>query len=352
MKFAIVPDRDEYKNDKMFDVNDSEVNRDHLAEPIYEMKLLFEEKGDELHTIDLYESLDEIDYFLFFRLEWSWVDKIVGAGKGNRMVYCTAEPPSVDEHNTLRSYKKLSKIFPYILTWNDEWIDNRGIFKRINPYFFVDERINAKSFNDKKLVTFISGNKSSDFKGELYSERRRAIDFFEKNYPQEFDFYGVGWDKDEHICYGGKVDDKYRVFHNYRFAICYENIMLPGYVTEKIFDCLVSGIVPIYAGAPNISDYIPGDCYIDFKEFENYEELSRFLLGMDELDYNQYLLAADKYLKSDRIQMLGGNAYGRYIYSAIKCNKDKYMSSRTMRYWYIVWFAIYKRLLKYKLIRV
>ena len=51
--------------DKMFDVMDLTINRDHLMEPFREMQLEFERQGDELHTIDYYD-VEQIDYFLFF----------------------------------------------------------------------------------------------------------------------------------------------------------------------------------------------------------------------------------------------------------------------------------------------
>lgn len=36
-----------------------------------------------------------------------------------------------------------------------------------------------------------------------------------------------------------------------------ENSALKDYVTEKVYDGLVAGCVPIYLGAPNVADYIP-----------------------------------------------------------------------------------------------
>jgi hypothetical protein len=30
---------------------------------------------------------------------------------------------------------------------------------------------------------------------ELYSKRVEAIKWFEKNHPEDFDFYGIGWDR-------------------------------------------------------------------------------------------------------------------------------------------------------------
>ena len=46
-------------------------------------------------------------------------------------------------------------------------------------------------FSEKKFSTLIAGNKSVKSKGELYSERLRAIRFMEQNYLSDFDLYSV-----------------------------------------------------------------------------------------------------------------------------------------------------------------
>ena len=57
--------------------------------------------------------------------------------------------------------------------------------------------------------------------------------------------------------YQGKCDKKAETYHKYKFAICFENMKnIKGYVTEKILDCLTAGIVPVYAGADNIEEYV------------------------------------------------------------------------------------------------
>lgn len=53
------------------------------------------------------------------------------------------------------------------------------------------------------------------------------------------------------------VEDKLGTLRHFRFALCFENCVFPGYVTEKVFDCFLSGCVPIYLGAPDITDFIP-----------------------------------------------------------------------------------------------
>lgn len=324
--YAVITWCKELYNDQMFNIF-STFNRDHLLNPYYEMKLEFENKGHCIHTIDKYTDYSDIDFFLFFTLNWQYYKKIVKIGKDNRMVYCTAEPPSVYRYNTPKGYKLLKRIFPYILTWNNDWVDNKYIFKRNLPYFFSDNRGNIP-FVERKLVTLISSNKSSVFPGELYSERVRLIDFFEQEHPEAFDFYGFGWDFDSHICYQGTIADKADIYHKYRFAICLENIEgYNGYVTEKILDCITCGIVPIYAGAPNIDEYIPKECYISLRDFDSYEALYSFLCEITEEKYSCYLQSAENYLQSSLNDDFSGKRYADYILEATARVKKRYKSS-------------------------
>lgn len=44
-------------------------------------------------------------------------------------------------------------------------------------------------------------------------------------------------------------DNKFKFLANYRFNLCPENSLGEGYITEKIFDSIRSGCIPIYWGA-------------------------------------------------------------------------------------------------------
>ena len=333
--FALIPWSDDFSDDRIFDVN-STVNRDYLLEPYMEMKQEFERLGHEIHTIDHYNCLGDVDYFLFFRLDWDVCKAIVKSGKADKMVYCTAEPPSVHRYNSPIGYSLLKHIFPFILTWNDDWTDEKSVFKRNTPYWFVDQRVGSLAYSQKKLLTCIAGNKYSDYPGELYSERKKAICFFEEYYPKEFDLYGTGWNKEEHPCYRGRIDDKSGCYHKYRFALCYENIEgLKGYITEKLLDCLVSGIVPVYAGSTDVSEYVPEECFIRLRDFDDYYELYDYISVMDEETYNSFLESADAFLKSAKSDYFSGSRYARYILDAVSHDKTGYRSS-----W--IWYKIFK----------
>lgn len=348
MKFAIIPWGEEFSHDQMFNVDDEVINRDHLMEPMKSLQDYFLQNGDELHTIDVYEDINTVDYFLFFRLDWGKFQEIVKIGKEDRMVYCTCEPPSVDIRNTPRSYKYLKKLFPYILSWNDEWVDNINIFKRNSAYQVYDSRAGALPFSEKKLITFISGNKESSYPGELYTERKRAIEYFENNFPDEFDFYGTGWDKEKHPCYCGSPKNKKEIFHKYKFAICYENISMSGYITEKIFDCLSSGIIPIYAGASNICQYVPRECFISADDFSSYAELAKYISDVGEDEYNQFLQAIDRFIINGTPREFTGERYAEYIYAAVSHSKPEFRTSILMMWYYRMWFRVYRIIVKTK----
>jgi hypothetical protein len=320
LKIAVIPWSEKFMHNRMFDLDNMDVNRDNLMVPFARMRQEFEKNGDIFQTIDMFD-LNEVDYFLFFIMNYKLVREINQIGKADRMIYCNAEPPVVDESNTPKGYRFIKRFFPYIMTWNDDWVDNETIFKRNIPYYF-EPNFGTVPFKDRKLVTFISGNKKSNHPDELYSERERAIEYFESHYTDNFDFYGTGWDKNKYSCYGGRAENKAEIYHNYRFAICYENMHnIKGYITEKILDCLCSGIVPIYCGASNICEYVPKECFILLDDFVDYAELAKFIANMDETTYNEYLEAAKKFLDSDLVDKFKGEDYARYVYKVIDKKK-------------------------------
>lgn len=322
MKFAVIPWVESLMEDQLFNTNDCVKNPDNRFTPYLDMKMEFEHRGDEFHTIDIYNDLAEIDWFLFFEQNNVWLERIIKVGKADKMIYCNAEPPAVYSWNCPKGYEKLKRFYPFIMTWNDEWVDNSTVFKRNIPYYFTDNRKDTV-WKKRKLLTFISGNKHSNDINELYSERERVISYFEKKENSEFDFYGTGWKKTEHPSYRGEIVSKAEIYQKYKFAICFENSKnLCGYITEKILDCFTSGIVPIYAGAPNINDYIPSSAFINYFEFDSLDSLDSFINGITEEQYCEYLNSADLFLNSDAVNIFSGRKYAEYVYKMINHSKN------------------------------
>ena len=105
----------------------------------------------------------------------------------------------------------------------------------------------------------------------------------------------------------------------YRFSICYENVRdVPGYVTEKIFDSMRGGCVPIYWGANNITDYVDEEAFIDRRKFKTEAELDSFISNMTEYEYSCYQNAMKKYLESSRFAKFLPPAFADTIISTLK----------------------------------
>jgi alpha(1,3/1,4) fucosyltransferase len=231
-----------------------------------------------------------------------------------------------------------------IFTWDDTLIERSPRYVKLNfPYdvppletlWFNHHTVQEYWASKTHSITLINGHKVALAAGELYQERIKLIRVLEKEYPKHFDLYGTGWNEmaglvgartlkwnllrrirtwvpnalrpllfDETITfkpypsYKGSIPDKFAILAKYRFAICYENAdNRQGYITEKLWDCLVAGCIPVYWGAPNISDYFPSDCYIDATRFTSRKALIKYLLHLPEADQIALLEAGATFLR-------------------------------------------------------
>jgi hypothetical protein len=156
------------------------------------------------------------------------------------------------------------------------------------------------------LKRFIGGVLSGKFYREFYKERLAAIEYFA---GKEFDLYGIGWQKPFlgetpemrraiTTCYRGPVDDKLATLKQYRFTFTMENTSAPGYVTEKIFDAIFAGSIPLYLGAPDITDYVPADCFIDLRKYRDFKELDAYLKNLTDTDFARFHAAMQRFAGS------------------------------------------------------
>lgn len=233
------------------------------------------------------------------------------------------EPPMVNPFSYMKIFHTF---FLKVYTWNDEFVDNKKYFKILLPKSSLGINTRAKKFKEKRFLTLINSNKISFypfkllsfFGKELYSKRIKAIEFFERKIPNEFYLYGIGWNKPKkynlkekilgfkkYSTYKGEIEDKIKLLSEFKYCLCFENLTdVKGYITEKIFDCFMAKCVPIYWGASNIEKYIPKECFIDFREFGDYEKLLNFLNSIDEERYNRYIKNIEKLLKDEKFKEL------------------------------------------------
>ena len=326
-KIAIWNNYTTFAQNKAFDPTAYGIGED-LGWPVIHLKDELERKGYVVETLDMdkTENYEKI-VFLDYPNPETCCYNVHSIPKEKKYLVLTECEIIYKENNMPSLYNDFNKVFAY----NDNLVKEHGYIKlnlpnKLKTPLFVP-------FSQKKICTMIAGNKKSRETGELYSARYEAIKYFEKKHRSDFDLYGMGWNTfrftgpklirglnrvpgltklfaQKHPCYKGKVDKKLQVLSQYKFAICYENsCIIPGYISEKIWDCFFSGCVPVYWGAPNVSDYIPKNCYIDKRNFSTYEDLYNYIKNMTESDYNAYLKAAKDFIASDKAYPFSGECF-------------------------------------------
>ena len=217
----------------------------------------------------------------------------------------------------------LKNYFGKIFTHKDDLVDNKQYFKFHWPSFCTIGEEYKIPFNQKKFCSIFAANKCSSHPLEIYSERIKTIKFFENLSTNELDFYGKGWNASEYTSYKGDAVDKLKTCGNYKFNICYENGQkIPGYMTEKIFDCFACCCVPIYWGASNITEFVPADCFIDRRDFDSHDALYSFLKNIDETAYNQYLENIKKFVASPQAYKFSGDYFAWQFFETIESLKE------------------------------
>jgi len=321
-----------FQANNIFDIASSR-NRDNCLVPFFELRKLFVENGVELNSIDI-----NCEACVQFELHLDVQKTLKGKIPKYVLLY---ESPQVRPIN--QSELHLAK-YRRVFTWRDDLVDGNKFIKLNLPNKIILNNTRGWCGRDK-LCCLISANKSVPHKTplELYSERVKTIRWFEQHAPQDFDLFGGGWDAPaakpglanrivrkfkNHLpqgkgkvyfsSYRGKVASKLETMRKYRFSICYENVRdLPGYITEKIWDIFFAGCVPVYWGAPNITDYIPEECFIDRRKFANHEDLYKFMVSMTESEYSAYQERIAAFLSSEKARPFSAEAFAQTIVNTI-----------------------------------
>eukprot|EP01067_Filipodium_phascolosomae_P006277 Filipodium_phascolosomae@DN4533_c0_g1_i1.p1 len=243
---------------------------------------------------------EEIDGLIFNNVEAPYegiLKKIRKADQPGKFILLVWEPPSVMAwlHDP-----SLLATFGTVLTYNDTLVDGKK-FLKFHYDVWKPVRPNLPAFRDRKLVCMVNdGSKSSIHYNELYSLRHKVAGFFEKLPGDQglLDLYGKGWNGYPRGD-NGHVDDKLETLSRYKFTFSIENCNSTGYITEKIFDPMATGSIPIYIGAPNILEYVPSRCFVDMRKFPGLAELVDHLTNFTEEQYNEHFSCIKEFLSSD-----------------------------------------------------
>jgi alpha(1,3/1,4) fucosyltransferase len=212
------------------------------------------------------------------------------------------------------SYHDLENSVSRILTFNDDSVNNKNYFKFHYPVL-VPMIKNVPNFDKKKFCVLMTHRRTD--------ERVKMIRFFETKPSNEFEYYGFNSIVQTNT-YKGQIpghplsNDKMDILKKFKFALAFENHEVNGYITEKIFTCFTAGVVPVYFGAPNISNYIPDNCYINYYDFATPEELYNHMKSITKDQYNEYIANIRKFLKSEQAKKYSMHYFSKTIGNCVK----------------------------------
>ncbi len=86
--------------------------------------------------------------------------------------------------------------------------------------------------------------------------------------------------------------DNPKFLSQYKFVISFENSFQNEYITEKLPNTMLAGSIPIYKGAPNVSEYFNTNSFINFNNYEkSYDKMIDKIIELDQDDkkYKDFL---------------------------------------------------------------
>ncbi len=168
------------------------------------------------------------------------------------------------------------KYFSKIYTSNPRKNDKREVEARPLVYhnsFKLDSNLNL--LEQKKFDVSIISSTLQTLKG--HRERTNFVNkVLESKSQLEMHLFGKGR-KNELI-------DKSEGLIPYRFSIAIENSSINSWITEKFTDCILCDTIPVYFGAPNISNFFPSGCFV----WLPIDDISKSLEILDGLNFSEY----------------------------------------------------------------
>ena len=172
-----------------------------------------------------------------------------------------------------------------IITHHKKYVNNKNIFYINPPTDTWIDKNKLDIYTKTKLCSMISSTKNFAVGHKL------RLDII-KTYFSKIDLYGREINP---------IENKIEGLKDYCFSFAIENSKEPGYYTEKVFDCFLTGTIPIYWGDPNISDIFDKNGIIVYDDNFVYENLSYSLYESKKQSVLNNFNIAKNLIKSNHI---------------------------------------------------
>lgn len=321
------PSYDVFHENNIFNLKDKYYNRDNQLLPFYRIKEFFNSLNVQVNTADYLlkkEHVSETNYYFSFGS--TTYKKLLKRKSVKFKAFFIMEPVILAPH-LYKKLPELTRIFDEVYLHNTTGNGyslkdvNQSKLKKIYWPMQYTGVISDLWENDNRLnkIVVINGNHNPKFrKPEFYSTRIKAMSSLSKH--NIIDLFGKGWSKwyskqsmwptywiyrkKLMKIYKGECISKYEVLSKYKYCLCFENTAMEGYISEKIFDCFYTGTIPLYLGDPTINKFIPKNCFIDVRNFSNWNDLHEHVRNIDDKQYFDMKKSAREFMENE-----GGQKY-------------------------------------------
>lgn len=248
------------------------------------------------------------------------------------------------------TYKEIKPLAGRVLTYQEDEVDHQhviwlpyGLDLQAGMRFRNSVSVQGRPF----LLGMLNSWKKSEMPGDLYAMRNRLAIEAGKILKEKMFLAGVGWGcplvyqhkwqrslakrfpRFNRVIWGwpnqayrGALppgDGKLEALSRCEFALVPENCSsLPGYITEKIFNALFSGCIPIYQGHPKCTRWLPSDIFIPMDCFSCGKKLVHFLQTMTRKKKDSLRDAGKAYLESQSAKPFDQKTYAQTFLNTLE----------------------------------
>lgn len=244
------------------------------------------------YKFEIDNGCDECDYWIVWGDIPNEFEKMTVKCPPSNVIYMTDEA-----HEKKQFSQKFIDQFNYVITCRDD-LYHKNLVKaheinhwQLNKSF--DEVNNSAKIPKTRSLSVICSDLT------ILAGHKKRFAFVNKligHFKDRLDVFGRGFNP---------IDNKWDALSPYKYSIAIENSAIPGYFTEKLTECYLAHTLPIYYGAPDITDYFDPDSLlkIDIDDYKSSILLIEKLLEEDPWDQLQNTLIEQKLLYLNKYQL-------------------------------------------------
>ena len=202
----------------------------------------------------------------------------------------TAEGPNI-RHQQQWSADFLKKYFNTIITYWDMPHIKHGVRIIHSPFVhrldfksttdiekcILSTNLSSSSRISAKQTCIVLENRPFSGKYTVQGTDLYSLDYLRYEYAsrlgKRIDCYGQTWEACRNIVQYCPAKPRFldeewtiHIMQKYLFVLIIENCTADGYVSERIYDALSAGCIPLYYGNNNANIGVPTDCYVDLTQ--------------------------------------------------------------------------------------